>query len=322
MVDIIDTVDTDVVGTSISTAMEVTAIDPTVKGTGISRTIQVSAYNDASSAYEKKLKGKGAVKFYHLPTGRVIGFKAFITKFSDNFTSKWNEESVYGRMDPIPVFENTVRRIELGFDVIAGSLAEAKLNLANIDKFVQCLYPTYEKVNGFNVLSTAPVWRVKFANLISRTNSGISSVKRSGLMSYISGFNFEPDLEPGVIMDDDKIYPKLIRMNLSLGILHEHTPGFVAAGKKAKFASGKHVFPYGAGSRSLVTKDKTGIASSPSKPGATPTKPAPKPKPVAKPKPTPSRKPKKKPPTSITSPTKKTPPHTGGTGGGGGASKY
>ena len=93
-------------------------------------------------------------------------------------------------------------------------------------------------------------------------------------------------------------------MNLSLGILHEHTPGFVTAGKKAKFASGKHVFPYGAGSRSLVTKDKTGIASSPSKPGVNAPNPVPKPKPDPKPKPTPDphRKLKKKPPKNITSP--------------------
>lgn len=211
---------------------------------------------DASDGYASSLKGKGMIKFYHLPTKRNISFKAFITNFSDNYTSKWNEESVYGRMDPIPVFENTVRRIDLGFDVVAASVSEATSNLAKIDSFVQCLYPSYERVEEFYVLTTAPVWRIKFANLISRSNSGSSSAKSSGLVSYIGGFNFSPDFEPGVIISGDKIYPKVTKIELSLGILHEHVPGFVDTAGSTKFASGRHVFPYGEGSRNLVTTAK------------------------------------------------------------------
>ena len=224
---------------------------------GISPASSVTSFSDPSSAYQNAIGMKGMIQFYHLPTERRINFKAFVTNFSDNYNSKWNEENVYGRMDPIPVFENTQRRIEIEFDVPASSKQEAVSNLAKIDRLIQCLYPTYEKVNDFNVLSTAPIFRVKFANLISKVNSGNSSAKKGGLICYINGFNFNPDFEPGVIISGSKLYPKTMKVSLSLGVLHEHLPGFT---DDKKFGSGAHNFPYGAGSKDdIANANQTGV---------------------------------------------------------------
>ena len=59
----------------------------------------------------------------------VVSFYAFITSFSDSMNSSWNEEQVYGRPDPIGTFQNTTRKISLAFDVPAGDIIEAKINL-------------------------------------------------------------------------------------------------------------------------------------------------------------------------------------------------
>ena len=218
---------------------------------------------DPTTGYQNVLNNLGSIQLYHIPTNETIVFKAFITNFSDNYTSNWNEEMVYGRMDPIPTFESTVRKIDLDFDVPAFGVEEAIANTDKIDRFIQRLYPVYESIaqsgqkGGTNVLSTAPVWRIKFANLISKTNSGNDSAKSSGLVSYIQNFNFAPDFEGGVIMNGDQIYPKSFSVTLSLTILHEHLPGFKKG--ENKFQSKPHQFPYGVGDKTKVAKNTKGV---------------------------------------------------------------
>ena len=248
---------------------------------------------DPTTGYQNALNNLGSIQLYHIPTNETIVFKAFITNFSDNYTSNWNEEMVYGRMDPIPTFESTVRNIDLDFDVPAFGVEEAIANTDKIDRFIQRLYPVYESIvisketsasrkkTTTNVLSTAPVWRIKFANLISKTNSGNDSAKKSGLVSYIQNFNFAPDFEQGVIMNGDQIYPKSFSVTLSLTILHEHTPGFSKSDKK--FGSKPHLFPYGVGDKTKVTKNKPGVKQPDNAP------PAPAPDPVRKVKKNPAR---------------------------------
>ena len=41
------------------------------------------------------------VSFHHVPSGKSIFFKAFITAYNEQFTSNWSSEEVYGRNDPI-----------------------------------------------------------------------------------------------------------------------------------------------------------------------------------------------------------------------------
>ena len=252
---------------------------------------------DPTTGYQNALNNLGSIQLYHIPTNETIVFKAFITNFSDNYTSNWNEEMVYGRMDPIPTFESTVRNIDLDFDVPAFGVEEAIANTDKIDRFIQRLYPVYEgiviaegtstrKPTRTNVLSTAPVWRIKFANLISKTNSGNDSAKKSGLVSYIQNFNFAPDFEQGVIMNGDQIYPKSFSITLSLTILHEHTPGFSKSDNK--FGSKPHLFPYGVGDKTKVTKNRTGVKQDDNAPPAA--------------APTPARKVKKNPAEAILKP--------------------
>ena len=76
------------------------------------------------------------IEFYHIPTDQAVDFKAYITDFSDDYSSNWESEEVYGRMDPIQTFKNTSREITISFDIVAGSLAEAKSNLEKFSKWM------------------------------------------------------------------------------------------------------------------------------------------------------------------------------------------
>ncbi len=81
--------------------------------------------------------------FFHVPSGISVAFKGMINNFSDQYTSEWNTETVYGRMDPIPAFQGTARTISIEWDVVAGSVEESKLNMAKCETLMAMLYPTH-----------------------------------------------------------------------------------------------------------------------------------------------------------------------------------
>ena len=97
----------------------------------------------------------------HVPSGKMIEFKAFITAFNDTYAQDWNSEQVFGRADPLYNFKQTTRRISFGFKMPAASEGEAYANLAKAQQLAQFMYPNYTDVNGAKVLSQGPLLRLK-----------------------------------------------------------------------------------------------------------------------------------------------------------------
>lgn len=190
----------------------------------------------------------------HVPTGNMVVFPAFLDLFSDNFSSQWNAEDVYGRMDPIATFMNTRRSISVAWWVPADSFEHAEENLAKLNKLMSFLYPLYDKKRngGASVINQGPLMRVSFGNLIRNAKTG------SGLLGYINGFTFDPALEygmfnrRGVLVSDPRLkdkegkqtfnpqwneyYPKTFRLNFEMVVLHEHELGYTKRG------SGKYTY--------------------------------------------------------------------------------
>ena len=169
----------------------------------ISDTISVNTYANATNA---KLKIKSAA------TNAEVHFLAFLTDFSQNFDATWNTEEVFGRMDPIATYQSTKRTMSLGFEVPAGSLKGAKDNLERCEKLISMVYPVYKK----NILSKPPLVRITFANLINAGNT-------NGLLGWISGLSWKPNLEMGMFTTGKELYPKVISISFSFNILHEKT---------------------------------------------------------------------------------------------------
>jgi len=135
----------------------------------------------------------------HLPTKKAVTFEGWVTEFQDNFGQTWNSETVYGRMDPLVTYQNTNRRISLGFDVVSDSHTMAKENLAKINQLVEFLYPVYEEGgrNQTNVLEAAPLLRLRWTNLISSAGSG------QGLVGHMQGLNYAPSMTDGGFIHQD-----------------------------------------------------------------------------------------------------------------------
>ena len=145
------------------------------------------------------------VKIMHLPTSpagkeNFVQFNGWITEFQDQFVSNWNTQNVYGRMDQLATFDNTVRTITMGFDVIAADRDEAIDNLLQVNRLIEFLYPVYE--TGMrtqqNVLKAAPLIGLQWTNLASQASDG------TPLIGYLRGATYAPDINLGGFLDGNR----------------------------------------------------------------------------------------------------------------------
>ena len=199
------------------------------------------------------------IHFLHIPTGATCHFKAFITSFEDAYESQWNEEEVFGRMDPISTFKRTRRRIRLGWDIPASSEREAILNLRESEKLLSMLYPVYEDreaadfvgggANGpvtnpaadqriVSTMAAPPLFKIKFSNLIMDSNTGAvrGDAASSGLVGTIAGLNYRPDIEQGFfggfagdalrIIEAGALVPQTLSFDIDFVVHHTHKLGF------------------------------------------------------------------------------------------------
>tara|TARA_R100000808_G_scaffold20174_1_gene43685 strand:+ start:400 stop:1275 length:876 start_codon:yes stop_codon:yes gene_type:complete len=146
------------------------------------------------------------IEINHLPTAggttnKPILFEGWVTEFSDQFSSNWNAETVYGRMDPLATFQNTQRSISLGFDIVSDNIDQAQQNLAKVNRFIEFLYPVYDNTPDLltdasqrgqqNVLKAGPLLSMRWTNLVA------SALNNAPLVGYINGLNYAPDVSQG-----------------------------------------------------------------------------------------------------------------------------
>ena len=131
-------------------------------------------------------------------------------------------------MDQIATFINTRRAVSIAWNVPAYSYDNARANLQDLNKLLSFLYPLYDSESGgATAINQSPLMRIEFGNLIRNADTG------GGLLGYVNGFTFDPDLEGGMFYGkpsggavDYEYLPKTFRLNTEFNILHEHSLGF------------------------------------------------------------------------------------------------
>ena len=183
------------------------------------------ASGDATTAYANN--NDYYIYFYYIPSGgseSFVKFKAILTDFDDMYVSSWNEENIYGRMDSIATFQSTKRKINFGFDVVAGDLSEAISNYNNSKTLLSYLYPVYEEasVAGLNVnsIKAPPLLKIKFANLI---NERIGNANLP-LVGKLDGLSYRPVMDVGFFENGKKLYPKVNQFTCNFTVLHTQDP--------------------------------------------------------------------------------------------------
>ena len=221
---------------------------------------QIFRDGDASDAYANQRALY--LSFFHLASNSEVNFKAFITSYSETFSSEWNMEQVFGRNDPIATFKSTARRISVSWDVPAASLAEAKTNLGRCNLLSQFMYPGYTGQTA-GTLSKPPLMKIRFANLIKNSSKGPDPGARvSGLLAAVNAITITPSFDDSTGFFDEgvgRIYPKLFTINCDFTALHEHHMGWSPG---SGFNSSElQNFPFGQAVRPTIAEGGTPAAA-------------------------------------------------------------
>ena len=177
------------------------------------------------------LEQKGQVlEFYQTFSGATVSFKAFLESYSENYTCNWNEQRVFGRPDPIQTYQGTQRGITLRWKVPAFSLDDAIANLSKTSTLSRMLYPEYSKLDSASTISKGPLIKMKFANLIFDASRGPGGdVRTCGLLGVITRMGWNPNPLEGFFDPVNKLYPKLISLDIGFRALHQHSLGWEKA---------------------------------------------------------------------------------------------
>jgi hypothetical protein len=171
------------------------------------------------------------IDIIHVPTKNKISFASFLNSFTDSYKTNFKQYTGYGRMDPVINYQNTARTINISFTVPASSDEDAKNNLNKMSQLIKFQYPEYQNIEVVSGISSPPICKVKFANLINEYGDY--------LYGYFSGVDFTPTNESGYFIDDNNnLFPKEFKVSLSFTVLHTKAPGW----SNNKWISGR--FPY------------------------------------------------------------------------------
>ena len=241
---------------------------------------------DITDAYANELKMM--ISFMHIPSGKTVLFKAFITNYSEAFVSDWKGEKVYGRTDPIYTYGGTERKITLSFDVPASSEGEAYENMTRIQRLVQFQYPAYfspgpfDEFNHEYVIGQSPLVRIKAMNLIQSRLRGepaqtespderrpilsekakrqkvyenyySSPLPENGLLAAINNLSYNIEVANAPLFEktQNTVMPQVFKVTLDFSAIHEKTVGFDENGNTIAAS-----FPYGAAEYAVDPKRK------------------------------------------------------------------
>jgi len=217
-------------------------------------------FNKGESSTDGHANQSGAhIEVVHLLSKKAVKFKAFITDFSDDHQSSWSNEQVYGRMDDVSTYSATKRFVNVSFDLPSAGIGEAIENMQKVSLLKQFLYPGYTSTGNALAMSSSPLLRVRFANLIVENKKF-----GKGVLASIRSINFKPSIDTGfhiirptdflirekrpdgtagrIVQGDELatqilvafgekkmdsyIIAKTFNISLSLNIFHEHTLGW------------------------------------------------------------------------------------------------
>jgi hypothetical protein len=161
---------------------------------------------------------------------QAVTFPAYINgQITDSFSPTYSDAGqVFGRMDPIPVYQRTTRKIKVDFHIPAHDMRDAREIRAKLDIVAKNCYPTYtqdSKLTSRKIIKKPPLIRVKFGNIICNPVN-----EYQGILGYLDGgIQISHDLSGGAFTEwpGQEIYAKKYSLSINMSVLHEFTPGFM-----------------------------------------------------------------------------------------------
>jgi len=207
----------------------------------------------------------------HIKNPPVIQFIAYIDTLTDSFNTEYTPEQPFGRTDPYYIWKGNKRNISLSWGIPSSSVSMGLNNLNNLSWLLAALYPTYKDATTATSIAASPMFRVRYANLISSptsdgqgilcviTGAKVTHDGKSGFISVapknigsrfandaarvIQSAGFEDTLSEGKSL----LIPKLMKFNCTLNVVHDHALGWDYNTGAWRGGLGAPTFPYNFG---------------------------------------------------------------------------
>jgi hypothetical protein len=179
----------------------------------------------------------------HVGNPLQIKFDNFILDaFSDVATITKQEETVFGRSDPIQFYSGTKRSIKLDFTVFSRTKLEAGTNFTLLKRLTRYTYPVYQGPQF--TLKSPPLMRVHFAG----TFDEIGYIDSAGFVydnpAGWDNVHYSDQMDESQIQADGGPYivPRYFKINLAFSPIHREVKGFDESGNTIVTASAEGVF--------------------------------------------------------------------------------
>mgnify|MGYP003643744472 CR=1 FL=1 len=233
-------------------------------------------FKNPGDGFAPSREAEGGTKIEFIPihynTAPVISFIAFMPNLKDNFKQSVQSTQPFGRLDPIRMWKSAERQITLNFKIASSSKEMALRNLNNLSWLLASSYPTYDSsaCGCATSIAASPMFRVKYANLITSTND------YSGLLSVIQNISVDHNFEKGVInvnaggedrallkaagfptQADNYVVASEISVGCTLDVVHEDALGwdYHTGEWRGRRSAG---FPYGLGTKKDISDPPAG----------------------------------------------------------------
>ena len=170
----------------------------------------------------------------HLPEVGNIIFKPYEATISRTYSSKYNAEQVYGKMDPIVTFQNVNRTLKFAFQLQPPKDDNPALVTAmasNVNLLATSLYPRYtaESPGSPSIIKAPPFFRIRYGDVAGSFGNGL---EQRGLTGYITGLDIgtKKMSENWAQGNNFRILPKIYEIAFDFNVIHEKKMGWYQDG--------------------------------------------------------------------------------------------
>lgn len=160
---------------------------------------------DKLHALEARLEAEYVPFYFHdTRTNEIIAFHAFLTTLTDNYTTNHDTVDAYGRVDPIKIYKNTTRAINVSFHIVSTNEDDFDFMWAKINKLITLVYPQWSEGlvkrdkggNSFTqpfsqVPAASPLFRLRVGDVIKSNYSRFALKRLFGYGS--SNFSYKDE---------------------------------------------------------------------------------------------------------------------------------
>ena len=182
----------------------------------------------------------------HLPEVGNIMFIPQEPSITRAYSSKYNAEQVYGKMDPIVTFQNVTRQLKFDFQVkpMGDATPETVTDIArNLNLLASSLYPRYtaDAPGSPSIIKAPPFFRIRYDSMVGNFGNGL---EQKGLTGYITNLDIgtRKASENWAQGTRFRILPRTYDIRFDFNVVHERKMGWYqdgfAGGTNLDFDSG------------------------------------------------------------------------------------